>query len=437
MKRRKDNRGRVLKDGEYQRKNGTYEYKWTDATKTRRSIYAPDLDTLRKKEEEIRLESMFNLNRSADASLRDFCKHWLNQKMGIKNTTRDKYEDLINGYVDKSILGSLQVRQVTAADIKAYYGYLLSEKGLSISSINNFHKILLQVFDTAVDEKIIAYNPALKTLKDLKREAAITEKEEALKAQDSDKRELVLVGAERTAFYRFCEDLAEGRLKANTAKREGACIALFLAWTGMRIGEAAALEATDIDFENKLIKIKKAVVLERIRDGKTTVLFNGKSKYCKTISTPKSDCGTRSLVLLPQAKAVLELYNVIIAEKQNRKVAAEKGNGAHIFLSRSGNQISSGFMLLQLRTLVNTYNQLPPDERKRYGADKIPRISSHSLRHTFATLMVEKNVNIKALQKALGHANIEMTMNRYVTASDDFLIQEFQTKDSEDLPYER
>lgn len=434
MKRRKDNHGRVLKDGEYQRQNGTYEYKWTDAAKTRRSVYAPSLDVLRKKEEEIHHESALNLNRSKDASLRDFCSHWLDQKMGIKNTTRDKYESLINGYVNKSTFGSLRIGQITAADLKVYYKYLLSEKGLSIGTIKGLHNILMQVFNVAVDEKIIAYNPAVKSLKDLKKEASIMEKEEALKEPDPDKRELVLVGAERTAFYRFCKDIAEGRLKTNTAKQEGACIALFLAWTGMRIGEAAALHITDVDLENKLIQIKKAIVLEKIRDGKTTVMINGKPMYHKAITSPKSDCGTRHLVLLPEARAVLELYNATIAEKQNRKVAAEKGNGEYIFLSRSGNQISSCVMRARLKVLVNAYNQLPADERKRYGADKIPRISSHSLRHTFATLMIEKNVNIKALQKALGHATIEMTMNKYVTASNDFLLQEFQT---EELPDKR
>ena len=42
--RRKDNKNRVLKEGEYQRENGTYEFKWTDSSGKRRSRYAKTLD---------------------------------------------------------------------------------------------------------------------------------------------------------------------------------------------------------------------------------------------------------------------------------------------------------------------------------------------------------------------------------------------------------
>ena len=50
---RKDSKGRVLKDGESQRANGTYDYRYTDIHKKRRCIYAKSLTELRKKEEEL------------------------------------------------------------------------------------------------------------------------------------------------------------------------------------------------------------------------------------------------------------------------------------------------------------------------------------------------------------------------------------------------
>lgn len=53
VQRRKDSKGRVLKDGESQRKNGSYMYRYTDNTGTRRTVYAPDLKALREKEDEI------------------------------------------------------------------------------------------------------------------------------------------------------------------------------------------------------------------------------------------------------------------------------------------------------------------------------------------------------------------------------------------------
>ena len=53
MERRKDNKGKVLNKGETQRKDGTYMYRYYDAHKERKTIYAPTLNELRIKEKEI------------------------------------------------------------------------------------------------------------------------------------------------------------------------------------------------------------------------------------------------------------------------------------------------------------------------------------------------------------------------------------------------
>lgn len=50
VERRKDNKNRVLKEGEYQRTNGSYEYKWRDKIGKRHSIYSKSLEELREKE---------------------------------------------------------------------------------------------------------------------------------------------------------------------------------------------------------------------------------------------------------------------------------------------------------------------------------------------------------------------------------------------------
>ena len=49
MERRKDNKGRVLKEGESQRKDGLYQYRWTDKFGKRHTMYANDLKALRDK----------------------------------------------------------------------------------------------------------------------------------------------------------------------------------------------------------------------------------------------------------------------------------------------------------------------------------------------------------------------------------------------------
>ena len=58
MSRRKDNKGRVLRTGESQRKDLIYQYRYTDALGNRKCIYASDLKTLREKEDEQKHEKI-------------------------------------------------------------------------------------------------------------------------------------------------------------------------------------------------------------------------------------------------------------------------------------------------------------------------------------------------------------------------------------------
>lgn len=54
MERRKDNKGRVLKEGESQRKDGMYQYRYTDKFGKRKYFYSKDLKELRKQEEDLK-----------------------------------------------------------------------------------------------------------------------------------------------------------------------------------------------------------------------------------------------------------------------------------------------------------------------------------------------------------------------------------------------
>ena len=62
---RKDNEGRVLQKGESQRKDLTYQYRWTDARGRRNTVYATTLESLRKKERRVQLEEGLGLDYAA------------------------------------------------------------------------------------------------------------------------------------------------------------------------------------------------------------------------------------------------------------------------------------------------------------------------------------------------------------------------------------
>ena len=60
MANRKDQKGRVLKTGESQRKDGIYQYRYTDVRGKRQTVYAPDLKSLREKERELQKWTIVN-----------------------------------------------------------------------------------------------------------------------------------------------------------------------------------------------------------------------------------------------------------------------------------------------------------------------------------------------------------------------------------------
>ena len=77
-----------------------------------------------------------------------------------------------------------------------------------------------------------------------------------------------------------------------------------------------------------------------------------------------------------------------------------------------------------LKRIVLTYNQ----QAMKNGGVLLPAITTHDLRHTFANILCERNVNLKVAQKLLGHADIQTTMDIYTQVSQEFIYQEYMEK---------
>ena len=93
IERRKDDKNRVLKEGEYQRANGTFEYKWRDKKGKRHSVYAKTLDELREKEIDVLRDALDGI--SADKKsimINDLYYRWEQLKKGLKANTFQNYK---------------------------------------------------------------------------------------------------------------------------------------------------------------------------------------------------------------------------------------------------------------------------------------------------------------------------------------------------------
>lgn len=164
-------------------------------------------------------------------------------------------------------------------------------------------------------------------------------------------------------------------LKANPSLSNlGFMLCLF---TGMRVGELCALKWDDISLRDRTIYIHQT--MQRLQ---TDI---GEKKTRITVTSPKSSCSIR----------IIPIPEIILEELQ---IAYQPG--AFLLTGKKDS-------FTEPRTMQNRFKAL----LKECG---INHANFHALRHTFATRCVEVGVDTKSLSEILGHANVNITLNRYV-----------------------
>lgn len=90
MAKRKDSKGRILKTGESQRKDGIYMYRYSDIRCKRKTIYSRDLKELREWESLIQRNSFDGIDYDAgDISAIKLIEQALDLKVGLCETTME------------------------------------------------------------------------------------------------------------------------------------------------------------------------------------------------------------------------------------------------------------------------------------------------------------------------------------------------------------
>ena len=89
-------------------------------------------------------------------------------KRGLKNNTFENYKYMYNTFV-RPVIGSKRISTLKKSDIKKYYNYLVDERNLKPSTIDNIHTVLHQVLQIAVDDDFIRNNPSDNVLRELKK----------------------------------------------------------------------------------------------------------------------------------------------------------------------------------------------------------------------------------------------------------------------------
>jgi integrase len=391
VERRKSSSNKVLKEGEYERANGSFEYKWRDKRGKRHSIYAKTLDELRNKEIDVLRDALDGIRADKnDLTINDLYNLWVQLKRGLKDNTFQNYKYMYTQFVETDF-GHSKIADLKRTDVRAFYNHLADVQYLKIATIDNIHTVLHQVLELGVEDDYLRYNPSDNALKELKR----------AHNNDSVKRRALTVPE---------HDLFEAFLRKEGQYNRWYPIFTALLWTGMRVGEITGLRWCDIDLDDETISVNHTLVY----------YSKGKEEGCSfAINTPKTEAGTRIIPMLPKVKGAFLLEKKYQEECGLKCNAVVDGYTDFIFINRFGSVQHQGTLNKALRRIIRDCNYEVLDKRQNKDTVILPRFSNHSLRHTFTTRMCEAGVNIKAMQDILGHADAETTMDIYAEATKD------------------
>lgn len=386
-----------LRTGESERKQGGYCYRWTDDIGKRHAVYAPTLNDLRDKEEQVAVDRHDGIKSNVKmVTVNDMYELWCQLKRGIKDSTMKNYMYMYDMFV-KPTFGKKKLWMIRKSDVRRFYNQLIDDKVMKISTMDGIHNVLHQVFQIAVDDDMIRGNPTDNMLRELK----------LAHGTDSEKREALTMEQEKLFF---------DYIQKNPRYEHWYPIFFVMANTGLRVGEATGLRWCDIDMEKGIISVNHTLVYYNHRDDKGCYY---------SINTPKTKAGCREIPMTEGVKAALIMEKEYQDLCDIKSVSHIDGYSDFVFINRFGEVLNQGTLNKAIKRIMRDCNC---EILEREGVENepvlLPHFSCHVLRHTFATRMCESGLNIKVVQSVLGHADVTTTLDIYVSVTNELKKQE-------------
>lgn len=376
---RRDNRNRILRNGESQRKDGRYAFKYIDATGKPQFVYSWKLEktdklptgkrddlSLREKEKLIQKDIDDQIvPRGGEMTVEELVRKYLMQKTGVRHNTEANYNFVLN-IIKKEEFGKRRIDKVKQSDAKCWL-IKLQQDGRGYSSIHSIRGVVRPAFQMAVDDDLIRKNPFEFQL------ATVV-------VNDSVTREAITRKQERA----FLEFVASDK---HFCKYYDGIYILFK--TGLRISEFVGLTLADVDMKNRKININHQ--LQRKRN----------MEYI--IEDTKTSSGTR---VIPMTDDVYECFKRIIANRKKPKVEPMIcGKSGFLHLDKNDMPMVALHWEKYFQHICEKYNSI-------YKV-QMPKITPHVCRHTFCSNMAKSGINPKTLQYIMGHSDIGVTLNTY------------------------
>lgn len=412
---RRDNKGRILRTGEVQRKDGLYMYRYTDMNGQRRTVYSWKLvetdkvpngkrctDALRDIEKQIQINMADGIksHEAKSITLDMLFQRFMDTRIDLKESSRCNYTFLYNKHIKNSI-GYRKIASIKYTELQQLYISLHQETGLSFSSIEKIHAIIYQSLEIAVLDNLIKSNPSAHVMKSFRK---------LIPSKTQKKRALTIEEQSRFIEYVY---------QSNVYNRLGPLFTVLLG-TGMRIGEALGLRWCDCDFDKGIINITH-ILTYRMREH---------GGYGYSISSPKTIAGLRTIPMLSDVKEALLVERSRPRDPSIPQFYVGEYTG-FIFLNNKGRVYQANYVFDALQKIIDLYNReeyfKALDEKRK--PCYLPRFGPHVLRHTFCTRLCENESNLKIIQDVMGHNNIRTTMDIYNDATEEKKLESFHALD--------
>lgn len=383
----KDLKGKEIGKGIRQNKDGRYEARFTDRFGKRRSIYAKTKIEIKNKLAEKIKEDQDNKSIAKRYTVTQWYEEWMSvyKIPVIRPSTRKYYEGIFTRLVLPE-LGSMYLEDVRQIHVKALINKL-NDKGYQWETQNKTRILLSDLFNVAIENNYILNNP--------------TRGIKLAKNRPKDGR--IYLTLEQQADFFEC---SAGTFYDN--------LFVVAVNTGLRPGEICCLMQNDINFAKKSIYVTKTLSYQN---------FSGDDKRMFHIGPPKTETSMRIVPINDACeKALMRQFNL------KRLIAARHPNHDEefkdlLFVTKFNGPICDQIFNDAIARIVNEIN-LQRDEIEQF-----PQFSAHTFRHTFATRCIEAGIAPKVLQKYLGHASLQMTMDLYVHVTEEFKQEEIKRLD--------
>lgn len=302
-------------------------------------------------------------------SIKRYAENWLMlyKKNSIKASSFDRVESMINNNI-VPVIGNVQMDNITSRHCQQLINDLQTN-GMAFNTIKKIYNTMNNMFSKAYNLGDIKKNPMdtvdmpsshLFAKKPIR---ALTEAEENKMLEELDK----TWTTSSNLIYKYCNLF---KLILNT---------------GLRIGEAVALDVEDVDLEKKTTFIHKTALFVKTRDesGKS----NGGYKQVVNAS-PKSSNSSRKI---PLNKVAFSAVKTLIDANPDSPYIATTSEGTRV-----------------------SYYTIEKQFKRLMKSCDIEDATVHTLRHTFATRLFEKGADVKTVSTLLGHSSVKITYDTYV-----------------------